>query len=239
MSSPQRYSKGVTNVAPGNTMGQLIVPDPTSVQVLMRDFQKYDPGEWFITRVTTDGATEGTDGVGDASGGILAVVTSAGDDDSVFYQYKADTDAETASELFTLESGKKVWFKSRLKVNDADTCDVLVAMQNADTTPLTSPADTVLWRSDDGDANLDFQVYAASTSTYSETGIASIVDDTYFTVGFYFDGGKMEYFFNDVSQGESSGTVPSNAMTIGFGIQNGSAAASTLSIDYICAIKER
>lgn len=51
MSSPQRFTKGVTNVSSDKTMGQLIVPDPISVQTFMEDFNKFVPGDWFITRI--------------------------------------------------------------------------------------------------------------------------------------------------------------------------------------------
>ena len=238
MSSPQRYSKGVTNVDSSKTMGQLIVPDPTSVQVFMEDFMKFVPGDWFITR-THAGSTAGAETIGDASGGVLAFYPANADDDNTFFQYKATANVTTASEIFTLESTKKLWFKARLKVSDTGDSEFFIGLQSADTTPLTAPVDAVWWKSDDGDDYLDFGMYAASVSTLSETAIATIVDDTYFTVGFYWDGvDTIQYFYNDVIQGSSTATYPTAAMTVSFGVQNGSAAARTMSVDYIAVIKE-
>lgn len=239
MSSPQRYSKGVTNVTSSNTMGQLIIPDPTSVHVFMEDFNKFDPGDWFTTQVAT-GDTTSNITIGDADGGILAFYPNDGDDDSMFLQYKAYSNVSTASEIFTLAAGKKLWFKSRQKISDTGESDFIIGLQSADTTPLTSPVDAIWWKSDDGDDLLDFGVYKASVSTTSETAIATIVDNTWMTTGFYFDGvDTIEYFLNDVLQGSTTADYPTAAMTISFGVQNGAAAAKTMSIDYICVCKQR
>lgn len=240
MSSPQRFSKGVTNVTSDKTMGQLVIPDPTSVHMLMDDFNKFIPDDWFITRIHA-GATAGAETISDASGGILAFYPANADNDSTFFQFKATSNVTTASELFTLASGKKLWFKARLKVSDTGDSDFIIGLQSADTTPTTAPVDSVLFRSDDGDDYLDFQVYATSVSALSDTEIATLVDNTYFTIGFYFDGvDTLSYFYNDQEVGSSQSlTYPTAEMTLSFGVQNGSAAARTMSIDYICCIKER
>lgn len=239
MSSPQRYSKGVTNVASDKTFGQCIIPEPASVVTFMEDFLKFDPGDWVITRVST-GATQGEDAITDATNGVLATYPNNGDDDSVFYQYKGDSGASTASEIFTLASGKKLWFRARLKISDTGDSDFIIGLQSADTTPTTSPVDAILWKSDDGDDYLDFGVYAGSVATLTDAAVATIVDGTWFTVGFYWDGvDTLQYFHNDVKQGSSTADMPSAEMTISFGVQNGSAAARTMSIDYIEVVRER
>ena len=238
MTTPQRATSGITNVGSQNTMGQLIIPDPTSVHVLMDDFNKFNPGDWFITNVAT-GATTGAMTVGDADGGILAFYPNNGDDDSTFLQFKAYDHVSTASEIFTISAGKKLWFKARLKISDTGDSDFIMGLQSADTTPTTSPVDFARFKSDDGDDYLDFGIYAASASKLDDTAIATLVDDTWFTVGFYTDGARMKYYVNDAEVGETTVAFPSAAMTITFGVQNGSAAARTMSIDYVCVVKER
>ena len=239
MAAPKRYTNGVTTVGSGSTMGQLIIPDPTTVMTYMNHFTKLDPGDWVITRSFT-GATDGAEAISDAAGGILAFYPANGDDDSTFFQYKGDNGAETATEFITTASGNKVWFKAKLKVSNTGDSDFLIGIQNADTTPLTSPADGVFFQSDDGDDYLDFHIYASSASSLSDTAIATIADDTYFTVGFYWDGSSvLNYYYNDSLIGYSNGpTMPSNEMTVSFGVQNGSAAARTMTVDYVCAIRE-
>jgi len=205
----------------------------------MDDFIKFDPSDWFITRVGT-GATAGVETISDATNGELAFYPKNGDDDSTFFQYKGYSNVSTASEIFTLESGKKLWFKAKLKISDTGESDFIMGLQSADTTPLTSPVDAVWWKSDDGDDYLDFGMYAGSVSTLADTALATLTDSTYFTVGFYFDGvDTMSYFYNDTLMGTSTATYPTAAMTVSFGVQNGSAAARTMTVDYICCVKER
>ena len=97
--APRRYTNGVTNVRSNNVMGQLIVPDPTSVVTYMEDFFKFDPGEWITTRseailTASDTGTASYEQVSDATNGILTCVTNISDDDYVFFQYGgADYDA--------------------------------------------------------------------------------------------------------------------------------------------------
>lgn len=220
-------------------MGQLIVPDPTSVITFMEDFLKYDPGDWFVSRLET-GATAGSETISDASGGIFVVTNATGDDDYTFYQYKSYSHVSTASELFTLASGKKLWFKARLKASDVTQSDFFVGLISANTIPLTSSVDAVWFYKNDGDAYLDFGMYAASVATMTDVELASLTDDTYFTVGFYWDGvNEIQYFYNDAIQGSSTVSVPSAELAISFGIRNGAAAAKILSVDYICCVKER
>ena len=239
MSSPQRFSKGVTNVTSDKTMGQLVIPDPTSVHVFMDDFNKFVPGDWFITRIHA-GTTAGTETISDADGGILVITPATADDDSTYFQHKAYDNVSTASEIFTFEAGKKLYFKARFKVSDVTQSDFFVGLQSADTTPLTSPVDAAWFISDDGDANLDFGIYSSSVSLLADTGVATLANDTYFTVGFWADGvSGLHYFYNDVEVGDTTVSLPTAEMTISFGVRNGAAAAKVMSVDYICAIKTR
>ncbi len=239
MTTPNRFTKGVTNVASDKTMGQLIIPDPTSVHLFMEDFNKWNPGDWIITR-DHNGATAGAETIGDADGGVLAFYPANADNDNTFMEWKATDNVTSASEIFTIESGKKLWFKARFKVSDTGDSDFFIGLKSADTTPLTAPVDGVWFQSDDGDDYLDLQVYASSAVVLADTNIHTCVDDTYLTAGFYYDGGTLHYFVNDVEVGSTAGTsLPSAALTISFGVQNGSAAARTMSVDYIAVIKER
>ena len=219
-------------------MGQLICPDPTQVITHMDDFLRFDPGDWFITRLAT-GATEGSETITDATNGILAVTPNNGDDDSIFMQWKGAQNVSTASELWTVEANKKLWFKARMKVEDTGDSDFHIGLQSADTTPLTSPVDRLVFHSSDGDDYLDFSIYAGSASALSDIALATLVDDTWFTVGFYVSGGTMIYYMNDQILGTTTVTFPTAAMALTMGIRNGSASARTMSVDYTCVIKER
>ena len=239
MTSPARFTKGVTNVGSSTNLGQLLVPAPTVLHEWFDDFHQFVPGDWFITRIGV-GATAGKETITDADGGVLAVYPYNADNDSTFLEWKGAQNVTTASEIFAFEAGKKLWFMTRLKVSNTGSGDFYIGLKSADTTPLTSPADGVWFQSDDADDNLDFHVYASSVSILADTAITTLVDDTYFTCGFYFDGGKLYYYVNDVEVGSSGGlAVSTNALTISFGVRNGSTTARTMSVDYIYAAKER
>lgn len=244
--APRRYSNGVTNVASGTNFGMLGMPDPTKYLVLMKDFKRFDPGEWLITRsepswAQNDTVSDSSEVIGDASNGVLTITTIAKDDAYAFFQYSGSS-ASTASETFTLESGKKLWFRFRLKNNDVDTADFYAGVFIADTSPVASaPSDGFWFISDDGDGYLDFHIYKSSASQLSRTALATLSDNTYFDAGMYWDGvDEVHVFYNDSVVAKGTGISPTTGeLSLGFGIQNGSASASTHYVDYLCVVKER
>lgn len=234
MGSPTRFPSGVTNVASDATFGGIGIPDPTSWHVFMDDFDTFTAGDWTITTVEA-GAGSATEALTDADGGVLLITNDAADDDSDFFQ--------KVGESFLMESGKKAAFKARFKVSDATQSDFVMGLQITDTTPL-AVSDGIWFQKDDGDANLD--VYCGKSSgagTTSATAIATVVSDTYLTVGWFYDGkSSVKYFVNDEHKGTldaSSTYLPDTELTVSFGIANGEAAAKTMSVDFICAMKER
>ncbi len=142
-----------------------------------------------------------------------------------------------------MTAGKPTWFKARFKVNDATQSDFVIGLQVTDTTPLDA-TDGIYFQKDDGDAFLD--VYCrknATTGSTSATAIATVVDDTYMTVGWYYDGkASVYYFVNDVMLGKLDGSatfLPDAILTVSFGVQNGEAVIKTMSVDYILAARVR
>lgn len=234
MATPARFPGGVTNVAPDAAFGGIGIPDPTSWHVFMDDFDTFTAGDWTITTVEA-GAGSATEALTDADGGVLLITNDAADDDSDFFQ--------KVGESFLLESGKRAAFKARFKVSDATQSDFVMGLQITDTTPL-AVSDGIWFQKDDGDANLD--VYCGKSSgagTTSATAIATVANDTYLTVAWFYDGkSSVKYFVNDEHKGTldaSSTYLPDTELTISFGIQNGEAVAKTMSVDFICAMKER
>lgn len=227
MSSPTRYVNGVTNVDRDNVMGMLKVPDPTQMHVYFDDFDVYTAADWTVTETGL-----ATQALTDADGGVLLVTNAAADNDASFSQ--------KVGESFLFESGKKLMFKARFKVSDATQSDFVIGLQITDTTPL-DVTDGVFFQKDDGDANLDFHVEKDNTAT-SASAVATVSNDTYLTVGFYYDGDtEIKYYVDDVHKGTSVVTnLPDDeVLTVSFGIQNGEAVAKTMSVDYILVAKER
>lgn len=229
MTSPKRFTNGVTNVASDKPMGQLLILDPTSVHKFFDDFDKYAAGDWIVTE-TQAGATQA---LADGDGGQLLLTNSGTDDDVVALQL--------AKESFTIESGKKAWFTARIKGSAATEMDWLVGLHVTDTSPIASgPSDGVYFRKDDGDTNIDIAVVASSATVAEVNGIATATT-SFVRLDFYFDGVDTIHYFVD---GEEIGTIettsfPTTELSVSFALQNGETAAATLTVDWIGAVKER
>lgn len=221
------FPYGVTNAAEGSALSDFVSVDPTKVHQYFEDFDYYVAAGWTVTE-TQAGATQA---LTNADGGILALVNSAADDDLNAMQ--------KVGESFLFETKKKLWFKARFKVSDATQSDVVIGLQITDTTPL-AVSDGVYFLKSDGSTTMNLLVTKNATST--TTAATTLADNTYVTAGFYYNGNDdIQIFVNDVAVAHSAVTnLPDDEeLTVSFAIQNGEAAAKTLSVDYIFVAKER
>jgi hypothetical protein len=83
---------------------------------------------------------------------------------------------------------------------------------------------------------------AAAGST-SAPNIATIAPNTYYTLGWFYDGkSEVQFFVNDIQVATLAGTaafLPDTILTPTFGITNGAAAVKTLNLDFFTASKFR
>ena len=196
------------------------------------DFMTYNSGDWTIT-TTEAGSGNASEAVTSSAGGALLITNDDADNDADFFNLKG--------EGFKLSSSKKAYFSARFKVSDATQSDFVMGLQITDTSPL-AVSDGVFFIKDDGDTNLDFIVEKDSTST-DTTAIHTMADDTFVTVAWYIDPISSLVYYA-VNNAEPVGVVNTNLpddeeLTVSFGIQNGEAAAKTMTIDYITVIVER
>ena len=224
-----RFPNGVTNVGEDSPFADLAMPAPTKFHTFFEDFDYYTAGDWTVTE-TQAGATQA---LTDGDGGLLLITNSAADNDLVSLQ--------KVGESFRFTSGKKLFFEARLKVSDATQSDVVVGLLISDITPL-DVTDGVFFIKADGAATFDFVVEknnAASTAL----AVATAVSDTFIRLGFYYDGDqRVEYFVNGVLAGYvgvGSSFPDDEDLTVTMSLQNGEAAAKTMTVDYIFAAKER
>ena len=236
------FIDGLTNVADSTTLGAFTAPDPTKNHVWFDDFDDYTAAQWVITETGS-----GTRAVANADGGILVITNAAADNDANFLQWSGNTAAGVV-ETWKWESTKAMWFKARLKVSDATDSDLVIGLQITDTTPL-DVTDGLFFIKPDDSAVLTFR--AEKNNTASTVTTATLVDDTYFTVGFAYlpqgDGSSaglpiLNVYYNDARVGSLTTftNFPDDVeLTISFGIQNGAAAAKVLSLDYIAVAKQR
>jgi len=223
-----RFPNGVTNVGEDSPFADLAMPAPTLFHTFMEDFDYYVAADWTVTE--TDAAA--TEALTNGDGGLLLITNTAADNDLVALQKKGES--------FTFASGKKLFFESRFKVSDATQSDLVMGLQVTDTTPL-AVANGVFFIKNDGAATVNFVLTKASTST-TNSAVATMADDTFIRLGFYYDGTNMAYFVNGTLAGTSVVTnlpASTTTLTVSFALQNGEAAAKTMTVDYIFVAKER
>lgn len=228
MGTPTRYPDGVTNVGPGESLQSYLSTDPSRMHVWFNDFDQYTAAEWTVTE-TQAGATQA---ITNADGGILALVNSAADDDLNAIQWTKET--------YLMATAKQFWLKSRFKVSDATQSDLVVGIQITDATPL-AVSDGFFWRKDDGSTTLKFIVVKNGTET--ATTVATMADDTYIQVAAHYDpNSSLIYLYaNDVRVASCAITnfCDDEELAFSIAVQNGEAAAKTLSTDYLLVSKER
>jgi len=231
MGTPTRFTNGIGTATVTSTNGDYGMPDPTKWITYFNDFNEYVTGDWTIT-TTEAGSGAATEALTDVQGGGLLVTNDDADDDADFFNLKGES--------FKFVAGKKTFFKARFKVSDATQSDFVVGLQITDTTPL-AVSDGVYFMKDDGDASLDLHVEKDGSDT-TASAISTVSDDTFLVVGFYYDGkSAIKYYVDDAHKGTSVTTnLPDDEeLTVSFGIQNGAAAAKTMTVDYIFVSQER
>lgn len=231
----------VTNLKPGLSTGNIGsvlqhfgLPDSTRYAVYFNDFTKgtdYTASDWVIDVIET--------GTGDASLviqhenlGVLKLTNDNANDDSIAIT--------STKKLLLFMPGKEIFYKVRFKVNSAIETDWTLGFTRHNGAP-PGTSDGVIFNSVDGNANIDFSIIKNSTAT-TASAISTLEDDTYLTLGFYFNGlNKIRYFKDDVSLGTSVITnLPDDEIlsTTAY-IKNGEAQGSSMSIDYIKLANER
>lgn len=149
--------------------------------------------------------------------------------------------------------GKTTYLVFRLKLSDVDDSDFIAGAWKRSTTPFTLISDGVFFASDDGDDNLDVaRAYNAATrpDDYTqEQDVYTLVDDTYMvlTIRIVMDPntsgvGTITYYVDGVAKhtsGPTASIVADEELAVGVALQNGSAAAKTMTVDAIGILQER
>jgi len=226
-----RFPNGVTNVAENDLFCDLASPDPTQFHTYFNDFDTYAAGDWTVTETSATA----TQALADGDGGWL-LVTNSDQDNSLCALQKV-------GESFLMESGKKAFFKTRFKVSDATQSDLVMGLQVTDASPL-DVSDGIYFEKADGSTSVNLICRKnATTGSNAESAVATLADDTFITLGWYYDGqGTVTYAVNGTVTGSmdaSSSYLPDTDLTVSFAIQNGEAAAKTMTVDFVYAAKQR
>ena len=222
-----RFPGGVTNREVGDIFNSLPQQDPTRLHQYYDDFNIFVASHYVVTETGAAGTTAAADG----DGGLLLLTTDALDNDNQFVQ--------SAQETFLFATGTRAYFRALFQVSEVIQSDFFMGLQVRDTTPL-AVTDGVFFRSDDGDALLDFTSF--NTTNVTATGIATAVAATDTEVAFYWDGiDRIWYSVDGATLGSITpgASLPNTELTVSFGYQNGVAGAETMTVDYVYVAMER
>ncbi len=230
MSTPARYPGGFTNRKASDPFKNLLLPDPTTMATYFNDFHVFAATDWVITLVEA-GAGTPTQAIADGDGGILLLTNDIGAADATFLQ--------SVGESWVFTPGKRIHFKTRIKVADALAPNIHVGLQIRDTTPADA-ADGVFFLKDAASTDLDIVVRKGGTGVVT-TSVATVVDDTFIDLAFVYNGvDEVVFFVNGAAVLNSPVTnLPTTELTVSFGIKNSTTTAETMSLDYIMSAKER
>ena len=236
---PTHFPNGVSNRTKGHPLFNYPYLDPSKYYTYFDDFFEYHSGIYTIT-TTEAGSGNASEAITSGAGGQLLITNDDADNDLDFFQLKGES--------FKWDSSKRMFFSARFKTNDATQSEIVMGLQITDTTPL-DVTDGIFFLKVDADTKPDLIIEKDNTSTLSILEMDAMEDDTFVTLSFEYDpldvstgGAVFRAYQDDVQVGEITGTTNApddEDLTISFGIQNGEAAAKTLTIDFILVAVER
>lgn len=236
---PTHFPNGVSNRTKGHPLFNYPYLDPSKYYTYFDDFFEYHSGIYTIT-TTEAGSGNASEAITSGAGGQLLITNDDADNDLDFFQLKGES--------FKWDSSKRMFFSARFKTNDATQSEIVMGLQITDTTPL-DVTDGIFFLKIDGDTQPDLIIEKDNSSSLSVLEMDAMEDDTFVTLSFEYDpldvatgGAVFRAYQDDVQVGEITGTTNApddEDLTISFGIQNGEAAAKTLTIDFILVAVER
>ena len=236
---PTHFPNGVSNRTKGHPLFNYPYLDPSKYYTYFDDFFEYHSGIYTIT-TTEAGSGNASEAITSGAGGQLLITNDDADNDLDFFQLKGES--------FKWDSSKRMFFSARFKTNDATQSEIVMGLQITDTTPL-DVTDGIFFLKVDADTKPDLIIEKDNSSSLSVLEMNAMEDDTFVTLSFEYDpldvatgGAVFRAYQDDVQVGEITGTTNApddEELTISFGIQNGEAAAKTLTIDFILVAVER
>lgn len=194
-------------------------------------------GGWVVTMTGAGAVT-----LAPAIGGILALTTSAADNDAVAIQ--------SIALPWVYKVGKRLWFLCRVATSDADDGEMLFGLGIADTSPIASlPGDGIFFEKAETATKMDFHARKAGTST-ERTAVGPTLADAAITTfelsnqvyyGFAvsesgqidaFAGPSLATMVNIANIPVGNANIPNTAMlALHFAFQTGAALAKSMYID--------
>lgn len=184
---------------------------------------------WTTTLVEA-GAGESTVTIPDGSAGTLLLTTDSNEDDGISLQKIGENFGFASTQSAT-------YFGIRLKTSEATQTDLLVGLCITDTTLLGGMTDGVYFECLDGGATLSAVTEKDSSETQTDS-VGTLVDATYITLEFFFDGSNVAFFVDGALVATHTATIPDDELlTPSIHFLTGAASAETCTVDWIRAIQ--
>lgn len=234
---PTRLTSGISTRKKGHPLANFPYPDPFKTFMSYTDFDSYTASDWTTTIVGTGTAALS---VASFDYGALLLTTSGASGDNVCLQGLANV--RTA--IVTPAVGKRLWFSTRIAVDDATNAAVVVGAHITDTTPVASlPTDGIYFSKPAAGTTINFVVANGGVST-SVALPAPLVAATMMELAFFYDPrlSTIQYFQNGVSVGGAALTnlpTSADALRLSLAVQAGTAAIRTMSVDYALLANDR
>jgi len=230
MSNPTRSPSGISTAGITSLLANFPMPAPfnsgslptVGVVTYASDFLSLPTGEYTRTTVGT-----GTLALGSVAGGAVVLTTTAGIADS-------ETDVKVGK-AFSFVAGQRAWFHTRFQMDNATLPLVQIGLQDA-----AVAADGLYFTKAAGSTSINLVKVISSTATTLVTGVATAVANTWFDLGYYYDGVALNVFVNDVqiARVDSSVALTTALLTPVLTLTNSTAVARTLTVDFVLAANE-
>ena len=194
-SPPSRLQAGVSTSAPTFLFGNCPHPTNARTNLYFNDFNTYAAGDWTVTTGGT-----GTSALIDANGGQIAITTDAASADIQANQLVKKTFAFTANSQF--------WFGINFKLSHATNSAFMAGVSN--TFAALGPTDGVYISKVAGSAVTNLIVRAGS-STSATLLLGTLVADTFYSMGFYYNGSATPTLYTYSTIPYLNGTAPGGA----------------------------
>lgn len=233
---------GITNVAATDDTGTLGMLDPTRYVVYFDDF--CSPTQDILAGASATAHTVTITQAGAGSASITKGTTNYGE--VIILNDDADNDVvniQLKGEGFLYSSSKDFLIKARFKVSDATNCDFFVGVAITDTSALDA-TDRIGFNKADDVATMTIATTKNSTTTTVNSSTITLANDTYLTAVIRYSArDKALYAYKDgvcVGTTTTLTNLPDDeALTPTIVIQNGAAAAKSMTVDYLLVAFER
>ena len=197
---------------------------------------------WRTNIDASDGGGEESIKLDNSQAGGVVVFTISEDDNDEHHM-------TAINHGFALDatSAREVWWTCRIKTGDISETGFFIGLASAagsEETDGNDLEDAVGFYIVDGAASAALQLLTAVGDTETSTDLdTTVVDDTYMTLGFHFDGTGVDAYVNGVKKASAvTSNLPTDGTILFPAIHVAARAASvsdTVSVDYIRACQER